>query len=93
MSKGKGSFSFGRCWSIHFWRFGKREISTENGRMSFVRQLEPDWHFDSNAEIVHQLTRFIKYLLYVTPDLPQQTASNVFISTSLEQFVGDQGRK
>ncbi|GFY97851.1 peroxin 22 [Actinidia rufa] len=29
--------------------------STENGRTSFVRQLEPDWHIDSNPEIVSQL--------------------------------------
>jgi hypothetical protein len=29
--------------------------STENGRTSFVRQLEPDWHIDSNPEIVTQL--------------------------------------
>ncbi|CAD5187341.1 unnamed protein product [Musa acuminata subsp. malaccensis] len=62
---------------------------TENGRISFVRQLEPDWHVDTNAEIIHQLTRFIKYLLHVTPDRPQNTASNVFISASLEQFFGD----
>ncbi|MBA0862546.1 hypothetical protein Goshw_009985 [Gossypium schwendimanii] len=29
--------------------------STENGRTSFVRQLEPDWHIDTNPEIVSQL--------------------------------------
>uniref|UniRef100_A0A0E0H6B9 Peroxisome biogenesis protein 22 n=1 Tax=Oryza nivara TaxID=4536 RepID=A0A0E0H6B9_ORYNI len=29
--------------------------STENGRTSFVRQLEPDWHIDTSPEIVHQL--------------------------------------
>ncbi|KAL6570674.1 peroxisome assembly protein 22 [Orobanche gracilis] len=29
--------------------------STENGRASFVRQLEPDWHIDSNPDIVAQL--------------------------------------
>ncbi|KAJ9170103.1 hypothetical protein P3X46_018235 [Hevea brasiliensis] len=29
--------------------------STENGRSSFVRQLEPDWHIDTNPEIVSQL--------------------------------------
>ncbi|WOL18811.1 peroxisome biogenesis protein 22-like [Canna indica] len=63
--------------------------STENGRISFVRQLEPDWHMDTNAEIIHQLTRFIKYLLHVTPDRPQQTAPNVFISASLERYFGD----
>ncbi|GJN26365.1 hypothetical protein PR202_gb14291 [Eleusine coracana subsp. coracana] len=28
--------------------------STENGRTSFVRQLEPDWHIDTSPEIVHQ---------------------------------------
>ncbi|GAY64089.1 hypothetical protein CUMW_230860 [Citrus unshiu] len=29
--------------------------STEIGRTSFVRQLEPDWHIDTNPEIVSQL--------------------------------------
>ncbi|KAG6416955.1 hypothetical protein SASPL_124396 [Salvia splendens] len=29
--------------------------STEIGRTSFVRQLEPDWHIDSNPEITTQL--------------------------------------
>ncbi|KAF8409497.1 hypothetical protein HHK36_005573 [Tetracentron sinense] len=29
--------------------------STENGRSSFVRQLEPDWHIDTNPEIISQL--------------------------------------
>ncbi|KAL5214944.1 hypothetical protein ABZP36_004096 [Zizania latifolia] len=29
--------------------------STENGRISFVRQIEPDWHIDTSQEIVHQL--------------------------------------
>lgn len=29
--------------------------STEIGRSSFVRQLEPDWHIDSNPEIISQL--------------------------------------
>ncbi|XP_008778899.1 peroxisome biogenesis protein 22-like isoform X1 [Phoenix dactylifera] len=63
--------------------------STENGRISFVRQLEPDWHIDSNPEIIHQLARFIKYQLHVTPNRPERTASNVFSSESLEQFFGD----
>lgn len=62
--------------------------STENGRTSFVRQLEPDWHIDSNSEIVSQLARFIKYLLYVSPVKPERTAANVFSSPSLEQFFG-----
>lgn len=29
--------------------------SKEVGRTSFVRQLEPDWHIDSNREISSQL--------------------------------------
>ncbi|KAI5010710.1 hypothetical protein ZWY2020_012847 [Hordeum vulgare] len=42
--------------------------STENGRTSFVRQLEPDWHIDSSPEIVHQLSRFINSLEFLTRD-------------------------
>ncbi|KAJ4975756.1 hypothetical protein NE237_000862 [Protea cynaroides] len=36
--------------------------SIENGRTSFVRQLEPDWHIDTNPEIISQLARFINIL-------------------------------
>ncbi|KAK6134891.1 hypothetical protein DH2020_031375 [Rehmannia glutinosa] len=62
--------------------------STENGRASFVRQLEPDWHIDSNPEIITQLARFIKYQLRISPDKLERPASNVFTATSLEQFFG-----
>ncbi|XVF66964.1 hypothetical protein PTKIN_Ptkin10aG0082200 [Pterospermum kingtungense] len=62
--------------------------STENGRTSFVRQLEPDWHIDTNPEIVSQLARFIKYQLHVSPIRPERTAANVFSSPSLEHFFG-----
>uniref|UniRef100_A0A7N0ZV25 Peroxisome biogenesis protein 22 n=1 Tax=Kalanchoe fedtschenkoi TaxID=63787 RepID=A0A7N0ZV25_KALFE len=62
--------------------------STENGRSSFVRQLEPDWHIDSNPEIIFQLARFIKYQLYVSASKPERAASNVFSSPSLEHFFG-----
>ncbi|XP_044465898.1 peroxisome biogenesis protein 22-like isoform X3 [Mangifera indica] len=62
--------------------------STEIGRSSFVRQLEPDWHIDTNLEIISQLARFIKYQLYISPIRPERTASNVFNSSSLEQFFG-----
>lgn len=62
--------------------------STENGRTSFVRQLEPDWHIDSNPEIVNQLARFIKYQLHISPTKPDRIATNVFCSASLEQFFG-----
>ncbi|RWR93475.1 peroxisome biogenesis protein 22 isoform X1 [Cinnamomum micranthum f. kanehirae] len=50
--------------------------STENGRSSFVRQLEPDWHIDTNPEIISQLARFIKYELHISPNRLERTASN-----------------
>lgn len=62
--------------------------STEHGRSSFVRQLEPDWHIDSNPEIISQLARFIKYQLHVSPFRTERTAANVFNTPSLEQFFG-----
>lgn len=62
--------------------------STEIGRTSFVRQLEPDWHIDSSPEIIHQLSRFIKYQLHISPQQTERVAANVFSSASLEQFFG-----
>lgn len=62
--------------------------STEIGRTSFVRQLEPDWHIDSNREITSQLARFIKCQLHISPLKTERIASNVFSSSSLEQFFG-----
>jgi hypothetical protein len=62
--------------------------STEIGRTSFVRQLEPDWHIDTNPEISTQLARFIKYQLHVATVKPERTAPNVFTSQSIEQFFG-----
>ncbi|KAG0484976.1 hypothetical protein HPP92_009055 [Vanilla planifolia] len=61
--------------------------STENGRISFVRQIEADWHADTNLDIISQLARFIRCLLYISSDVAGQIAPNVFTSTSLEQFV------
>ncbi|KAG0499448.1 hypothetical protein HPP92_004139 [Vanilla planifolia] len=61
---------------------------TENGRMSFVRQLEPDWHIDTNPEIVHQLSRFIKYQLHISSTRTERAALNVFSAPCLEQFFG-----
>jgi len=60
--------------------------STENGRSSFVRQLEPDWHVDTNLEIISQLARFIRYELHIWPVDSGCVASNVFSATSLEQY-------
>ncbi|XP_068639212.1 peroxisome biogenesis protein 22 [Aristolochia californica] len=62
--------------------------SKENGRMSFVRQLEPDWHIDTNPEIIYQLARFIKYQLHISPSRTERVAPNVFSTGSLEQFFG-----
>ncbi|KAF8085998.1 hypothetical protein N665_0639s0011 [Sinapis alba] len=63
--------------------------STEIGRTSFVRQLEPDWHIDTNPEISTQLARFIKFQLHVSAAKPgERTAPNVFTSQSIEQFFG-----
>ncbi|CDY24269.1 hypothetical protein HID58_054193 [Brassica napus] len=62
--------------------------STEIGRTSFVRQLEPDWHIDTNPEITTQLARFIKYQLHVSESKPERSAPNVFTSQSIEQFFG-----
>ncbi|OVA10915.1 hypothetical protein BVC80_8751g7 [Macleaya cordata] len=59
---------------------------TENGRSSFVRQLEPDWHIDTNPEIISQLARFIRYQLLISPNRHERSASNVFSFPSLEQF-------
>ncbi|KAI3515333.1 hypothetical protein L1887_14195 [Cichorium endivia] len=60
--------------------------STELGRASFVRQLEPDWHIDSSQEITTQLARFIKYQLHISTTKTERIASNVFSSSSLEHF-------
>ncbi|KAG6468516.1 peroxisome biogenesis protein 22-like [Zingiber officinale] len=60
--------------------------STETGRTSFVRQLESDWHVDSNLDIISQLSRFIRFQLYISQMESGQIAPNMFTSTSLEQF-------
>ncbi|KAK3404523.1 hypothetical protein EUGRSUZ_K00825 [Eucalyptus grandis] len=79
---------FFRPWSMLESLLQVLFCSTENGRSSFVRQLEPDWHIDTNPEVISQLARFIKYQLHVTPMRPERTASNVFTSASVEQFFG-----
>ncbi|KAK8934917.1 Peroxisome biogenesis protein 22 [Platanthera zijinensis] len=61
--------------------------STENGRISFVRQIEADWHVDSNLDIVSQLARFIRCQLYISSDDLGQIASNVITAASLEQHL------
>ncbi|KAG9442330.1 hypothetical protein H6P81_018184 [Aristolochia fimbriata] len=60
--------------------------STEIGRVSFVRQLEPDWHVDTSLDIVSQLSRFIRSHLFISSIGSSSMATNIFSSTSLEQF-------
>jgi hypothetical protein len=52
------SFNFVFCSvCLNFWKMHLQVLfcSTETGRSSFVRQLEPDWHIDTNPEILFQL--------------------------------------
>eukprot|EP01018_Ginkgo_biloba_P017752 Gb_06151 [translate_table: standard] len=63
--------------------------STEAGRSSFVRQLEPDWHIDTDVEKISQLSKFIRYQLHISPIVSQHDASNVFGSLSLEHYFRD----
>nr|UPW27159.1 peroxisome biogenesis protein 22 [Allium cepa]UPW27160.1 peroxisome biogenesis protein 22 [Allium cepa] len=60
--------------------------STDIGRSSFVRQLEPDWHVDSNLEVVSQLARFIRNQLHISQIDTGSIGPNVFTSPSLEQY-------
>lgn len=62
--------------------------SIESGKTSFVRQLEPDWHIDTDAEKISQLSRFIRYQLHICPVGSQNIAANVFSSVSLEYYFG-----
>lgn len=64
--------------------------STENGRSSFVRQLEPDWHVDTNPEVLSQLSRFVRNPLYISPARSSfASGSNVLRSTSLELYFAE----
>ncbi|WOG98799.1 hypothetical protein DCAR_0418144 [Daucus carota subsp. sativus] len=62
--------------------------STETGRTSFVRQLEPDLHIDTNPEIIQQLSRFIRHQLHIASVKPEQPTSSITSSPSLEEFFG-----
>eukprot|EP00249_Psilotum_nudum_P006487 c19809_g1_i1 orf=327-1151(+) len=65
--------------------------STEAGRASFVRQLEPDWHVDTSLETLSQLARFIRYELHITT-IAGHTAANIFGSDTLENYFGSLGQ-
>ncbi|CAM6097172.1 unnamed protein product [Calypogeia fissa] len=62
--------------------------STEAGRTSFVRQLDPDWHVDTSAEIISQLARFIRHQLHIAQSGAAPIATNVFGAESLERYFG-----
>lgn len=66
--------------------------STGNGRSSFVRQLEPDWHVDKDPDILSPLSRFVKNVLLIAPEGSSYASkSTIFISTSLESYFADGG--
>ncbi|GJP51937.1 hypothetical protein CLOM_g11065 [Closterium sp. NIES-68] len=58
------------------------------GVASFVRQLEPDWHFEAFDSTVEQLKRFVKYILHITPAATGVVAANVVSVPSLEAYFG-----
>lgn len=62
--------------------------STEAGRASFVRQLEPDWHVDTSVETISQLARFIRHELHVSPIGTSRAAPNVLNAETLESYFG-----
>ncbi|OMO60161.1 hypothetical protein CCACVL1_24353 [Corchorus capsularis] len=65
--------------------------STENGRTSFVRQLEPDWHIDTNPEIVSQLAEYFEQLISkrqchgITVKQNGEFGKGVFAETDFEE--------
>jgi hypothetical protein len=64
---------------------------TLDGKVSLVRQLEPDLHIDNAAKTVEDLKRFMPRLLHIPPpghDAAGQGASNVASSPSLAAHFG-----
>lgn len=60
--------------------------STETGRTSFVRQLEPDWHVDTLRDINSGLAPFVRQQLHISPPGASPIAANVYIVESLDQY-------
>mmetsp|Transcript_8294 Transcript_8294/g.19896 ORF Transcript_8294/g.19896 Transcript_8294/m.19896 type:complete len:256 (+) Transcript_8294:265-1032(+) len=62
---------------------------THEGKVSVVRQLEPDLHMDNSGSTVESLKRFIPRLLHVGPG-PEASgrgaAANVEVATSLREY-------
>ncbi len=69
--------------------------STEAGRSSFVRQLEPDWHVDILRDTIAGLAPFVPHQLHIastsSSGAASAIASNVFLANSLELFFGFPG--
>eukprot|EP00271_Cylindrocystis_brebissonii_P006958 TRINITY_DN1994_c0_g1_i1.p1 TRINITY_DN1994_c0_g1~~TRINITY_DN1994_c0_g1_i1.p1 ORF type:complete len:288 (+),score=39.96 TRINITY_DN1994_c0_g1_i1:173-1036(+) len=61
--------------------------STSIGSMSFVRQLEPDWHVDTNEETLVQLKRFVRHPLWIAPS-PQGSSNGLTATPALDQYFG-----
>lgn len=62
---------------------------TETGRVSIVRQIEPDLHVDETASVVSELQRFVKFVAFISPQAkatPGLSASNVLKYSSLGRF-------
>ncbi|GAQ82100.1 peroxin 22 [Klebsormidium nitens] len=63
--------------------------STPQGRASFVRQLEPDWHVDTSADIIKQLARFVQHQLHIASGTgPRAVGSGVVAAEGLAQYFG-----
>jgi hypothetical protein len=70
--------------------------STLDGKVSLVRQLEPDLHIDNSAKTIADLQRFMPRLLHIASRsgsgssgaaaAGQSRASNVFSSASLAAY-------
>ena len=63
---------------------------TVRGRVSVVRQIEPQLHIDSNGQVVAALQRFIRYVALVAPEaeeLIMPKSSNVFKYDSYKAFL------
>eukprot|EP00877_Chromochloris_zofingiensis_P010014 jgi/Chrzof1/5266/Cz15g20020.t1 len=66
--------------------------STLEGKVSLVRQLEPDLHIDGHARTIEDLQRFMPQLLHITPPGSAASAAqgslNVTAAHSLRAFFG-----
>lgn len=59
---------------------------TDVGVVSFVRQLEPDWHIDSSAKVIDQLKRFVRHELHIAAPGESVVATNVVSTPTLERY-------